>query len=90
MPRLVRSSRRRSWWLLLAFVALLVLSGCNDTSASNAPQSGGGATATPAPTPTAVHIDGWQTYSDKAYAFTIQYPPQWTALLEPQPQGTPY
>lgn len=93
MPRLVPLPRRRSWWLLLACVALLVLGGCNDTSASNPPQSGGGAdvgTSTPAPDPTAVHIDGWQTYSDNTYAFTIQYPPKWTALLEPQPQGTPY
>jgi hypothetical protein len=93
MPRLVRSPRRRSWWLLLAFVALLVLSGCGNTPASNPPSPGGGGvvdTATPAPDPTAVHIDGWQTYSDKTYAFTIQYPPKWTALLEPQPQGTPY
>lgn len=93
MPRLVRSPRLRSWWLLLAFVALLVLSGCGDTSVSNTPSSDGGnngATATPAPDPTSAHIDGWQTYSDKTYAFTIQYPPRWTALLEPQPQGTPY
>jgi hypothetical protein len=90
MKRLVQSPRRGWCWLVLA-AALLVLSGCGDVSVANAP--GGDntvATATSAPDPTPAHIPGWRTYSDKQYSFSIQYPPNWTALLEPQQQGAPY
>jgi hypothetical protein len=91
MRHLVQSPRCSSWWGVLALVALLALAGCSDASAPNPPDGGGDvATATPALTPTPVHIAGWQTYSDKTYAFSIQYPPGWTAALEPQQQGAPY
>ncbi len=90
----LRQSFRRSAWLLMAsLVALFALSGCGGDSAPPAP-SGGDTNVTPTPTlapsPTPVHINGWQTYSDKPYAFAIQYPPNWTEMLEPEPQGAPY
>jgi hypothetical protein len=87
--RFVRSPRRRAWYVALAAAALLALSGCSDTPAPT-PVAGSTATATPTLIPTSAPVPGWQTYSDKTYAYTIQYPPGWTALLEPEPQGAPY
>lgn len=77
----------------MALVALLALSGCGDTPASNPPEQGGGAdiaTATPTANPTPAQIAGWRTYSDSTYAFSIQYAPTWTTTLEPQPPNAPY
>jgi hypothetical protein len=50
-------------------------------------ETGSTATPTTAANPTPAHIAGWQTYSDRQYQFTIQYPPDWTAQLAPPPQG---
>src|SRR5579859_1642253 len=93
MYRLRQSFRWGVWLLAVAAVALLALSGCGGDSSTPAPSGGDtNVTATPtsAPSPTPVHINGWQTYSDNLYFFAIQYPPNWTEMLEPQPQGAPY
>ena len=91
MGCLGRFPRHCAWCFLIAAVALVVLSGCGDTSTAP-PQGGNGntATATAAPNATPVSLPGWQNYSDAALHYAVQYPPGWTALQEPQPQGAPY
>ena len=88
MPRFVRSPRASWWYVTLGAVILLALGGCSNPSPP-APDggNGNGQTAGATPTPTSASIPGWPTYSDTIYAFAIQYPQNWTALLEPQQQG---
>jgi hypothetical protein len=87
MSRLVRSPRSPAWMLVLGMAALLALSGCGD--ATQPPPSSNKA-ATPTATPTIAVPAGWQTYNDAAFTYSVQYPPDWASLLEPQPQGAPY
>lgn len=91
MGRLGRFPRYCAWYFLMATAALIAFSGCGDTSASP-PQGGDGntTTATSAPGATPASIPGWQNYTDAAFHYAVQYPPGWTALQEPQPQGAPY
>jgi hypothetical protein len=73
--------RWERWAVMLALLALLVLSGCSDGSTS---QPGTTSPFTPQPTtplqqPTLTPLTGWQTYQDATYLFALQYPPDWTA-----------
>jgi hypothetical protein len=87
MSRLVRLPRSRWWSLALTLAALLALSACGDSSA---PKTSGGPGNTVTVTPTVAVPASWQTYHDTPSAYSIQYPPGWASMLEPEPQGAPY
>jgi hypothetical protein len=93
MYRFVRSLRASWWYALLGGAVLLTLGGCGSAAPPAPPEvKGDGQTplATTTPNPTPASIPGWPTYSDNIYSFAIQYPQDWTSLLEPQQQGASY
>ncbi len=80
MRSLLRHLCCSAWLLGLA----LLLSGCGDTVTAPNPLGGTdtAATATPPANPTPAHIASWRTYQDSRFAFSIQYPPDWTAQVD--------
>lgn len=78
-------------WCFLVVAALLALCGCGDTP-PEPPQGADGstATATSAATATPASFPGWRTYTDAAFHYAVQYPPDWTAVQEAQPADAPY
>lgn len=67
------------WAVMLALLALVVLSGCADTTTSppNTASNDTPQPTTPLQQPTLTPLTGWHTYQDAMYLFSIQYPPDW-------------
>jgi hypothetical protein len=75
--------------VMLALLALALLSGCADSSTPGTTNSFTPQPTTPLQQPTLTPLASWHTYQDAAYLFALQYPPDWTAQTVTHTDVTP-